>query len=337
VPYRSVFLWTSPVLSAHFTSAPSGAIKVSGARPVVGPRRGNVPRTIAFTASRLFSYGLSRLGGRRGVRRLCRPPGWFAGLRQSPTVSRHRGYCFVWGALHGPALRLHLLSHSDQRQQGRLRFLEPDFHRPRCHGCRSAVRAAIGLFLESPRKCCVANNIECCRAHASRLRAQGGRLRTPSASCAIRIPSTSACGCSAPLRSASPGGNDTIGVGSSSRNGYLTPITCRAACFNYSRSESEPGWFHTTAVRSHSAASPANRNDIGSSCSRCDDCRPRIFYIFPGGPAGCRSAHSFTATRSPAGSAGSRSQLAVQLGAAPANGSPAKLGRSFWRLRLRAL
>ena len=77
----------------------------------------------------MFSNGLSRLGGRCGVRRLLQPSGSHAGLRKVKANSGRRGDRILRGALYNPGLRFYLLARSNERRQDRLRLLESDLGR----------------------------------------------------------------------------------------------------------------------------------------------------------------------------------------------------------------
>jgi len=94
----------------------------------VSPGRGggDATQTVACPVGRVFSDGLSRLGGRCGVRRLRQPSGSHAGLRKGETNSGNRGVRILRGALYDPGLRFYLLARSNERRQDRLRLLESD-------------------------------------------------------------------------------------------------------------------------------------------------------------------------------------------------------------------
>jgi len=94
----------------------------------VSPGRGggDATQTVAGPAGWMFFDGLSRLGGRCGVRRLLQPSGSHAGLRKGEANSRHRGVRILRGTLYDPGLRFYLLPRSNERRQGRLRLLESD-------------------------------------------------------------------------------------------------------------------------------------------------------------------------------------------------------------------
>jgi hypothetical protein len=209
----------------------------------VSPGRGggDATQTVSCPAGRFLSDGLSRLGGRRGVRRLHQPSGLRADFCKGPENAGYRGDCGLRGAFHGSGLRFHLLSRPNQWRQGRLHLLKSDFRRSLCNfrttvrvstRCGSSTAIAIG--------CDARSNTEC---SASAGGATGTGYRFPAAthtssarssSSSHGCPGVSTRNCDGP--SAEPGfaaaGNALPAHCSSGRSGSLS--TRGSACFKRS-------------------------------------------------------------------------------------------------------
>jgi hypothetical protein len=102
----------------------------------VGRGGGDVRQSNPYSAGSISSCGFSRVGRRRGVRRLLQSSRRDPSLRKAEEDARVGRISAVRAAIHGAHVRVFLLPDPDRRREGRFHLFEP--YRGRSRGDKRA-------------------------------------------------------------------------------------------------------------------------------------------------------------------------------------------------------